>query len=293
MLKKDSYPLIGSFQSVTAPNYMLQALKDMEACGGNSMMIYTGSPQFFKRTPIEKMKVKEFFTYAKEINFDFNNLIVHAPYVMNLATNDERIKQLTIDFLNQEIKRCEAINCHYMVVHPGSATNGLTIEQAINNCANIINQLSNHNVTICLETMAGKGNEIGKSFSQLASIISLVKNKENIGICLDTCHLNDAGYDLSDVNKIYKDFTTHLDIKYLHVIHLNDSKNPCGAHSDRHENIGYGTIGFNNLMQYVYYDKFKNIPKILETPIEKDLVFTYQNEIKNIVNNKFQDWKNK
>ncbi|MDR2847140.1 MAG: deoxyribonuclease IV [Mycoplasmataceae bacterium] len=276
--------LIGSMQSVTAPNYLLQALSDAIACNENCFMVYTGSPQFFRRTALPQMKIAEFKKKCIEVNFDLNNLIVHAPYVMNLASADARIQELSLEFLNSEIKRCIAFGANKIVVHPGSATNGISLIQAITNCINIINKLDNTEVTICIETMSGKGGEIGVDFTQINQVIAGVKNKHLIGVCLDTCHIHDAGYDLSKIDDVIDEFDKVIGLKYLKVVHLNDSKNPRGSHKDRHERIGMGSIGFDNLINFAYHLKLKDIPKILETPVGDSLVETYSEEVKHILN---------
>jgi deoxyribonuclease-4 len=278
--------LIGSFQSVSAPDYLLQALKDALYCNENCFMVYTGSPQFFKRVPLEKMQIDKFHKFAELNKFDLNNLIVHAPYVMNLASNDPRIQDLTLDFLNSEIKRCKGFGSNKLVVHPGNATNGISTSQAIDNCIAVLNKLTNTDVIICIETMSGKGTEIGCNFEQIKTIIDGVKNKKLIGVCLDTCHINDAGYDLNNFDNILSSFDKIIGLNYLKVIHLNDSKNPLGSHKDRHENIGLGTIGFENLMRVAYHEKTMDIPKILETPVATSVTETYKKEVAQIINKK-------
>jgi deoxyribonuclease-4 len=169
---------------------------------------------------------------------------------MNIGTNDKRKSHISMSILNNEVNRTSAIKARYLIIHPGNATD-TTKEQAIKNIASSINSINkkNNDVCICLETMSGKGNEIGSTFNEIKQIIDLIENKHLIGVCLDTCHINDAGYDVAKVDDILNEFEKVIGLKYLKVIHLNDSKNIKGAKKDRHENIGYGTIGFNNFIK--------------------------------------------
>ena len=177
--------------------------------------------------------------------------------------------KIAIDVLKNEIIRTNAIGCKYLVLHPGNAVD-CDINTGINNIANSINEildsLSDNSVVICLETMSGKGTEVGRNFDQLAKIISLINKKENIGVCLDTCHINDAGYDLTHFDSILDEFDQKIGLDYLHVIHLNDSNNQMNSHKDRHANIGNGTIGFDLLCAIAHNKRIESIPKILETP---------------------------
>ena len=252
-------------------------------------MFYTGAPQNTKRYKIDKNLTLKAWDMMKENNIDINNLIVHAPYIVNLANNKEKDKyQFSINFLKEEVKRCEELGVKYMVLHPGSAV-GLSIDVAISNIINGLNKiLENSSTTILLETMAGKGTEVGRDFSEIKTIIDGVTYKEKIGVCLDTCHINDAGYDLSDFDFVLDEFDKIIGLQYLKCVHINDSKNIIGSHKDRHENIGYGTIGFDNLIKIIYHKKLDNIPKILETPYI-DGVAPYKEEIEMIREKKFND----
>jgi deoxyribonuclease-4 len=208
----------------------------------------------------------------KENGMALENVIVHAPYIINLC-NDNNF-DFSVSFLKQEVMRCEELGMTKLVLHPGSSV-GLEREHAIGNIIKGLNIVldDNHNVVICLETMAGKGTEVGKSFEEIKFIIDNIKNKSKIGVCLDTCHINDAGYDVSDFDKILDLFDDVIGLDYLKCIHINDSKNAIGFHKDRHENIGFGTIGFDNMIKIIYNSRIENIPKILETPYigESDL----------------------
>jgi deoxyribonuclease-4 len=181
---------IGSFLSLKSPGYLEETLKISNEIGENCIMVYTGAPQSTIRVPLSQLKINEFNSLADKTNFDLNNLIVHAPYIVNPATSDKNKSIFTIESLKKEIERTFYIGSNKIVVHPGNAI-GITVDQGIINCANAINELNKTNpgVIICIETMSGKGTEIGSNFNELAKIISLIENKKLIGVCMDTCHL--------------------------------------------------------------------------------------------------------
>ena len=262
-------PLIGSHVSMKAPDYLVGSINEAISYNANCLMIYTGSPQSTNRVDINDLKIKEFKEIAKNNNICLDNVIVHAQYIINLANNDPAKHKFAIDFLVTEVKRCMHIGVKYLVLHPGSATN-CSVEEGIKNIADGINQIfrkvGKTNIVICLETMSGKGNEIGRNFDQLKNIIDLVKYQNNIGVCLDTCHINDSGYDVSNFDAVINEFDQKIGLDKLKVVHLNDSMNIKGAAKDRHENLGYGTIGFDNLLKIAFHPQLANIPKILETP---------------------------
>ena len=261
--------LIGSHVSMSAPDYLVGSLNEALSYKANAFMIYTGAPQNSKRVELSKLKIDEFKVKLKENNIAIENVIVHAPYIINLASVNPYKHKIAIDVLKNEIIRTNAIGCKYLVLHPGNAVD-CDINTGINNIANSINEildsLSDNSVVICLETMSGKGTEVGRNFDQLAKIISLINKKENIGVCLDTCHINDAGYDLTQFDSILDEFDQKIGLDYLHVIHLNDSNNQMNSHKDRHANIGNGTIGFDLLCAIAHNKRIESIPKILETP---------------------------
>ena len=209
-------------------------------------------------------------------HIDINNVVVHAPYIINLA-NDKNF-DFNVNFLTQEIKRVELLGVNKLVLHPGSHV-GLGVEQGLQNIIKALNKVltKDMNVIVCLETMAGKGTELGRNFEEIKAIIDGITLKDKIGVCLDTCHINDAGYDLNDFDNVLDTFDKIIGLDRLKVLHINDSKNVLGSHKDRHENIGYGTIGFDNLIKVIYHDKLKGLPKILETPyIEKKAPYYYE-----------------
>ena len=280
--------LIGSHVSFDKDNQIYRSFKDAMEYGENTFMFYTGAPQNTRRSKIDKDKVLLVKEEMEKRGFSFDKIIVHAPYIINLASRkDEDKYRFAISFLKQEIKRCEELEMKYLVLHPGSHV-GCGIDEGIKNIANALNEvLADSSVTVLLETMAGKGTEVGSKFEEISSIINLLTDKTHIGVCMDTCHMNDAGYDLEDFDKLLDYFDKIVGIKYLHCIHINDSKNEKGSHKDRHENIGFGHIGFDTLIKIIYNDRLEDIPKILETPYIDRLYPPYKEEIEMIKSKKF------
>ena len=282
--------IIGSHVSFNKEKQLIGSLDEALSYGSNTFMFYTGAPQNTKRYEINDNLTNHALEKMKNNNIDINNIIVHAPYIINLANDKENDKyDFSINFLKQEIERCEELKMSYLVLHPGSHV-GLGIEKGINNIIYALNEVlkDDKNVTILLETMAGKGTEVGSNFQELKAIIDGIDKKELIGVCMDTCHLNDSGYDITDFDSILDEFDRIVGLSYLKCIHINDSKNIKGAKKDRHENIGYGTLGFDNLIKIIYNPKLDNIPKILETPYINDKA-PYKEEISMIREKKFND----
>ena len=282
--------IIGSHVSFNKEKQLIGSLDEALSYGSNTFMFYTGAPQNTKRYEINDNLTNQALEKMKDNNIDINNIIVHAPYIINLANDKENDKyDFSINFLKQEIERCEELKMSYLVLHPGSHV-GLGIEKGINNIIYALNEVlkDDKNVTILLETMAGKGTEVGSNFQELKAIIDGIDKKELIGVCMDTCHLNDSGYDITDFDSILDEFDRIVGLSYLKCIHINDSKNIKGAKKDRHENIGYGTLGFDNLIKIIYNPKLENIPKILETPYINDKP-PYKEEIFMIREKKFND----
>ena len=259
--------IIGSHVSMKANNYFVGSIEETHANNANALMLYTGAPQNTKRIPIDLLHIPEALALMKEYEIPEKNLIIHAPYLINLANPESSSEQkdFNLSFLNSEIERACAMHASCIVLHPGSSVHG-TKEEGIEVLAEQLNRLKLDNITLCLETMAGKGREIGSSFEELAKILDRVSLAEHIGICLDTCHINDAGYSLDHFDSVLDQFDRIIGIEKLKVIHLNDSKNERGSHSDRHANIGMGTIGFDNLLSVAVNARTSNVPKILETP---------------------------
>ena len=262
--------IIGSHVSYKNNTGLLGSVKEALSYGANTFMFYTGAPQNTMRGEINDKLTSEALELMKENNIDISKVIVHAPYIVNLANMNNF--DFSVSFLRKEVERCNILGVKYLVLHPGSAVN-CSREEAINNISNGLNLIldNDYDVTILLETMAGKGNEIGRSFEELKSIIDKVKFKDKIGVCMDTCHLNDAGYDIGNFDDILDLFDKTIGINKIGCIHVNDSKNDMGSHKDRHENIGFGNLGFDNLINIIYNSRLEGIPKILETPyVTKD-----------------------
>lgn len=283
--------IIGSHVSMSSPHYVLGSIQEMLSYRANACMIYTGPPQNGKRVPIEKLKIEEAHALLKESNIPISQIVVHAPYLINLAnTIAPNTYQNSVELLKNEMKRCDAIGSNYLILHPGSHVNvgseiGIqSIIKGLNECID-----DSTNCIICLETMAGKGSECGKTFEEIKQMIDGC-DSNRIGVCLDTCHIHDGGYHLEDFDHILNQFDRIIGLEYLKVVHLNDSKNSCGAHKDRHENIGHGYIGFENICHIAHHPLLKNIPIILETPYIEDKA-PYQDEIEMIRTKTFKNIK--
>ena len=285
--------IIGSHVSFNNKDQLLGAVKEAVSYGSNTFMFYTGAPQNTRRGEINDFVTLEAYKLMKENNIELDKVIVHAPYIVNLANPDNM--EFSIDFLTKEVERCNLLGMKYLVLHPGSSVN-VSREEGIANIIKGLNAIltNNNNICICLETMAGKGNELGRNFLELKEIIDGVNFKDSIGVCMDTCHLFDSGIDITDFDKVLDDFDKQIGLNYLKCIHINDSKNIFSSHKDRHENIGYGNIGFDILIKIIYNERIKNIPKILETPYvgktddAKEKIYPpYKYEIEMIRNKKF------
>lgn len=279
---------IGSHVGFKKDSQLLGSVKEALSYGANTFMFYTGAPQNTSRYPIMDGLTLEAMALMKEHDFDYSKVVVHAPYIINLANDKDPEKfKFSVRFLQEELERCELLGIKSIVLHPGSHV-GLGVDAAISNIAKGLNMiLGTHDVTILLETMAGKGTEVGSSLEEIKRIVDLVDDKEHIGVCLDTCHLNDAGYDMSKFDDFLDQFDSLIGLDKLGCVHVNDSKNVLGAHKDRHENIGFGTIGFDNLISVIYNNRLENIPKILETPYVDREFAPYKYEIEMIRNKKF------
>lgn len=262
------YPIIGSHVSFSKSTQLLGSVEEAISYGANTFMFYTGAPQNTARSAIEDGLTLEALKLMKEHGIKLENVVVHAPYIINLGNNEKlESYQFAINFLREEVSRCEKLQMTKLVLHPGSFVK-LNREIGIHNIIVGLNAVlrEDQTVTILLETMAGKGSEMGITIEELKQIIDGVILKEKIGVCLDTCHLNDSGIDIAHFEDYISDFDKAIGIDKIGCIHINDSKNEIEAHKDRHENIGLGTIGFENLLNVIYFEKLKDVPKILETP---------------------------
>ena len=285
--------IIGNHVSFNKNTQLLGSVKEALSYNANTFMFYTGAPQNTARYEIDDSLTEKAKELMKQNNIDINNVVVHAPYIINLANSKNM--DFNIRFLKEEISRCDKLGINKIVLHPGSHV-GLGIDAGIDNIAFALNEAlkMESNVSICLETMAGKGSEIGRTFEEIKKIIDKIENKKRIMVCLDTCHLNDAGYNICEFDKVLKEFDEKIGLNKIGCVHINDSKNPISSHKDRHENIGFGTISFNSLLNVIYNDLLKDVPKILETPYigdnneSKDRLYPpYKFEIEMIRNKKF------
>lgn len=291
---------IGSHTSYLKDKGLLGVVNESISYGANIFMFYTGSNQSTLRFPIDKELTSKAHEKMLEYGLDKTKCIVHAPFIINLANNSSEEKyEFYINFLRQELNRCIELDIRNIVLHPGSYTT-LDRETGIKNIANGLNIALKdiEGVNLLLEFMSGKGTEVGTSISDLKGIIERLDEdiKEKVFVCLDTCHMNDAGIDISKFDEFLDVFDKTIGIDKIKCIHVNDSMNPIGSHKDRHANLGYGTIGFDNLINVIYNKRLDNIPKILETPWinrnEKDAYAPYKYEIEMIRNKKFKDYIN-
>lgn len=258
--------IIGSHVSFNKKDQLLGSVKEALSYGANTFMFYTGAPQNTARSEIDNNLTKEAFELMKENDIDINNIIVHAPYIVNLANRGGNW-DFAINFFKEEIKRTASLGVRYLVFHPGSHVS-YSREEGLQNIIDALNIILTEDtpVTLCLETMAGKGSELGTTFEELKTIIDGVKYNEKLAVCLDTCHINDAGYDVSEIDNVLEEFDRIIGLEKLVYLHINDSKNERGSRKDRHENLGLGTIGYDNMMKIIYHPKLKGIPKVLESP---------------------------
>lgn len=285
--------IIGSHVSFNSKAQLLGSVREALSYNANTFMIYTGGAQSTLRSDINSEYTYEAFKLMIENNINPKNVIVHAPYIVNLANKSDINKyNFYIEFLIKELNRVKELGLDKMVLHPGSATT-CTKEEAISNIAEAINKIYENttDVMILLEYMAGKGNEVGSSIGELKGIIDKINDKDRIGVCIDTCHMNDSGVDIAKFDEFLDEFDREIGIDKIKCVHVNDSLNPIGSHKDRHANIGYGTIGFDNLINVVYNNRLEGIPFILETPYinrnNKDAYAPYKMEIECIRNKKF------
>ena len=283
---------IGSHVSFNKDTQLIGVVQTAIENDANVFMFYTGSNQSTLRFPIDKNLTDKAHQIMLEHNIDREKCIIHAPFIINLANNsDERKYQFYIDFLKQEIDRCIALGINNLVLHPGSHVK-VAKEEALLSVSNGLNEAlkENQNIKILIEFMSGKGTEVGSTIDELKTILENVIYKDKVYICLDTCHINDAGYDLNNFDEFLNEFDQKIGIDKIKCIHINDSKNNLGTHKDRHENIGYGTIGFQTLINIIYNKRLEDVPKILETPFINDQS-PYKTEIKIIREKKFIEFK--
>ena len=282
---------LGSHVGMAGKDMFLASVKEAESYGANVLMLYTGAPQNTRRKEIKDLNIEKGWEYAAQAGI--NEIVVHAPYIINLAnTVKPEIFTLAVEFLEKEIIRTAAMRSKVLVLHPGSCLDA-GVDAGTAQIVKGLNQVLDQNeddVFIALETMAGKGSEIGRSFEELARIYEGVHKKERLRVCFDTCHVNDAGYDLlHDYEGVFQHFDEVLGLGQIAVFHINDSMNPCGTHKDRHANIGKGYLGEEVLKKLVHDPRFEEIPKILETPwlceegSDKKTIPPYKEEIRQLL----------
>ncbi|MDE3839631.1 deoxyribonuclease IV [Bacillus methanolicus] len=285
---------IGSHVSMSGKKMLLAASEEAVSYGANTFMIYTGAPQNTRRKKIEDLNIEAGRKHMEEHGIE--EIIVHAPYIINIgnAVNPDTF-ELGVNFLRSEIERTEAIGAKQIVLHPGAHV-GEGVEVGIKKIVEGLNEVltGKENVQIALETMAGKGSECGKSFEELAMIIDGVTYSDKLSVCFDTCHTHDAGYNIvDDFDGVLEEFDKIIGLDRLKVLHINDSKNEKGMRKDRHENIGFGHIGFKALNYIVHHPQLKEIPKILETPYvgedKNNKKPPYKHEIEMLRNQVFEE----
>lgn len=286
---------IGSHVSMSGRDMMLGSAKEAVSYGANTFMIYTGAPQNTRRKDISELNIEAAWEYMKKNGM--KDFVVHAPYIINLGnTTKPETFELAVEFLTLEIARTEAMGSRLLVLHPGAHV-GAGTEAGIRQIVKGLNEVLTQDTKCCiaLETMAGKGSEIGRSFEELAAIYDGVKYNDKLRVCFDTCHTSDSGYDIiHDFDGVVTEFDRIIGKDQLAVFHINDSKNPAGASKDRHANIGFGEIGFEALKRIVHHPDFLSVPKILETPYvpdnqdSKKSYAPYRHEIDMLISGKFR-----
>lgn len=258
---------IGSHVSMSGKKMLLASSEEAASYGANTFMIYTGAPQNTRRKPIEELNIDAGIQHMKDNGIV--DIVVHAPYIINIGNSVKpETFELGVNFLKSEIDRTEALGAKQIVLHPGAHV-GEGVEKGLPKIIEGLNEVLDpkQDVQIALETMAGKGSEIGRTFDELARIIDGVTHNEKLSVCMDTCHIHDAGYPIvEDFDGVLEEFDKIVGLDRIKVVHVNDSKNIQGAAKDRHENIGFGHIGFDTLHYIVHHPQLQELPKILETP---------------------------
>lgn len=258
---------IGSHVGMSGKEMFLGSVKEALSYGADTLMVYTGAPQNTRRKEIENLRIEEGWELMRQ--HGMNEIVIHAPYIINLGnTVKQETYELAVEFLEKEIARTAAMGSRVMILHPGAHV-GAGAEAGIRRIVEGLNAVlrADTPVNIALETMAGKGSEIGRSFEELAAIYEGVHYNDKLRVCFDTCHVHDAGYDIiNDFSGVMTEFDKLIGQDQIAVFHVNDSKNVRGAGKDRHENFGFGEIGFDALMNVVKCPDFEDVPKILESP---------------------------
>lgn len=259
--------LLGSHVGMSGKEMFLGSAKEAVSYGADTLMVYTGAPQNTRRKETSECNLEAGWQYLRENGI--GQIVIHAPYIINLAnTVKPEVFTLAVEFLAKELQRSVDFKSNILVLHPGSHV-GAGADLGIAKIIKGLNEVMSKDMPckIALETMAGKGSELGSRFEELAAIYDGVRYPENLRVCFDTCHTHDAGYPIKeDFDGVMEEFDRLLGREQIAVFHINDSKNPQGSAKDRHANLGEGYIGFDALYKIVYHPDFLNIPKILETP---------------------------
>ncbi len=253
---------------LSASNGFLAMGETAQSIGANTFQFFTRNPRGGKAKALDKADVAAFLAYADE--HGIGELVAHAPYTLNACGADARVREFAREVMADDLQRMEAVPGNYYNFHPGSHV-GQGIDEGIRIIAELLNDLltAEMHTTVLLETMAGKGSEVGGSFAELRRIIDALKRPEKVGVCLDTCHVNDAGYDVANhLDDVLEEFDKVIGLDRLKAIHLNDSLNPLGAHKDRHAVIGGGHIGTEALARVINHPRLRHLPFLLETPNE-------------------------
>ena len=258
---------LGSHVGMAGKDMFLNSVKEALSYGANTFMVYTGAPQNTRRKDISELNIPAAWDLMRANGIE--DFVVHAPYIINLAnTVKPETYELAVTFLRTELERTIAMGSHVLILHPGSHVDA-GVEAGTAQIIKGLNDVLTPDLdcVIALETMAGKGSEIGRSFEELAAIYDGVKYNDKLRVCFDTCHTHDAGYDVvNDFDGVIAEFDRIIGKDQIAVFHINDSKNVRGAHKDRHENLGKGELGFEALKRVVWHPDFLDVPKILETP---------------------------
>lgn len=296
LLRKGEHMMIklGSHVGMSGRDMLLGSAKEAVSYGADTFMFYTGAPQNTRRKDISELKIDEAWDYMKE--HGIQDIIVHAPYIINLGNSVKpETFELAVNFLAKEIDRSAACRSHILILHPGSHVGAGTdtgIRQVVKGLNEVLTR--DTDLFVALETMAGKGSELGQSFEELARIYDGVSCSDKLRVCFDTCHTHDSGYDIvHDFDGVIQQFDRLLGKDQIAVFHINDSKNERGASKDRHANLGFGNIGFDALSYIVHHPDFEHVPKILETPYipsptePKKSYSPYKHEIEMLRNGRF------
>lgn len=286
--------VLGSHVGMSGKEMLLGSAKEAASYGADTFMFYTGAPQNTRRKEISELNIDAAWEYMH--THGISDIVVHAPYIINLGNSVKpETFELAVEFLQLELERSAACKSRTLILHPGAHV-GAGIDAGIAQVIKGLNEVLTRDTycNIALETMAGKGSEIGRNFEELARIYDGVIYNEKLRVCFDTCHTNDSGYDIiHDFDGVIGQFDQILGKDQIAVFHINDSKNPCGAAKDRHANLGFGEIGFDALSYIVHHTDFEHVPKILETPyvpsptLDKKSYAPYKHEIEMLRANQF------